>query len=266
MQANPEAFGRTKQPKRVEPSFTRHNETRFDPTVEHQIGERKSSGGCCGSDQFGNACNERDPCPGLIVAAYLDTHGTNATLAVWTLEHRKSRGQPISPIGRQPRLHSLDLGECSLDDQRSRNFGLITVVRTDRFGEPCQQPTGSGPRRDLGAVVEVGGRAGERSVMLSRTRRARSAVYANMNLVNGRQRIGEMASEQPDESRRHTCSDHERHTVLNRQGVEVEKCANVVNLVADRHNRNAALQKATRNKMMWPRVSEDHCAEAAGQR
>ncbi len=130
-----------------------------------------------------------------------------------------------------------------MEQQRIGELGAVAVTRPDRFGEPTQLPPAPGPAFDPLAVVPTRCKPGQRPVVLASARRTGRPVHRDVDLVRTRELGGEVASDQPRESRRHRGADHERRVRLAEHVVQREQLVGVVEQVANGDDGHADLSQ-----------------------
>ena len=139
------------------------------------------------------------------------------------------------------------------------HLGPVAVVRVDRLGEPAQLATGACGTSDPFTVVQPERGAAERAMMLTGAGRAASAVHRYMDLVDDVKLVGEVAGEQPRQSRRHGRADDQRRPPNSYRLAELEQLAHVVEIVAHRNDRDTVAEQSARCLGMRSRVGQHSC-------
>ena len=119
----------------------------------------------------------------------------------------------------------------------------IAVPGADRLGKPAQLATTAGGPFDPLPVVPAERPAGERLVVFAGAGGAGRAVDGDVQLVARRQPGGEMAGQQPRQTRRHGGPDDQRRAGLFGDRIEVEQRPHVVGVPTRRHDVRTAFEQ-----------------------
>lgn len=217
------------------------------------------SGDCARSDsRTVHSAVDEHRTPTVNPATYLNPHRPRAPFGIGGPQHGESSGETVTASGRHSRGHSPDSRKRGNENKRVGKFCSITILRSDRVGEPAQFTARSPRTRIPSTITPIDRAASERTMMLARTGRTAGPRLRDVKFINNLELPCGMRSQYARETWSKPCSDHNMHLAFASMTIKSKKRTNISEVISRADDMNPPTNKLFSEMRLCPCRSSEH--------